>query len=189
MDMNKIRKNVLWFLWNSFEDVYVIDKVNLNDGVSEWNICARVAMYMEKRMRAYDYLNRIDIFKDYYVDVEYNRSYKGNPKVVAGHNVRIDLIVQTREETKPNYLVLEMKKPNNPDKRIDDERELDRMVRPREKGASDYYNCGSYVGVFMDYNKDEYFGKIYWFDERTNDVNTTEFKRNNMLEIIENIFR
>lgn len=186
--MNEIRKIVLSLLHNSFEDVYTLDGVNLNDGVSEWNICARVAMYMEKRMRVYDFLNRTFMFKDYYVDVEYNRSYGGNPKIVDGHKVRVDLIVQTREETKPNFLVLEMKKPDNPEKRVDDERELKRMVRPRQEGTPDYYNCGSYVGIFVDYNKDEYWGKIYWFDDSINDVNTIEFKRNNILEIIEKHF-
>lgn len=186
--MNEIRKIVLSLLHNSFEDVYTFDGVNLNDGVSEWNICARVAMYMEKRMRAYDFVYRTSLFKDYYVDVEYNRSYGGNPKIVDGHKVRVDLIVQTREETKPNFLVLEMKKPDNPEKRVDDERELKRMVRPRQEGTPDYYNCGSYVGIFVDYNKDEYWGKIYWFDDSINDVNTIEFKRNNILEIIEKHF-
>lgn len=186
--MSQIRKIVLCLLRNSFEDVYSIDGVNLNDGVSEWNICARVAMYMEKRMRAYDYLNRTSIFKDYYVDVEYNRSYGGNPKIVDGHKVRIDLIVQTREETKPNYLVLEMKKPDNERKREDDERELDRMVRPREEGASDYYNCGSYVGVFIDYNEDKYWGKFFWYDDSKKDVEIRDFDRNDMLNIIEELF-
>ena len=138
--MNEKRKIVLSLLHNSFEDVYTLDGVNLNDGVSEWNICARVAMYMEKRMRAYVFLNRTSIFEDYYVDVEYNRSYGGNPKIVDGYKVRVDLIVQTREETKPNFLVLEMKKLDNPEKRVDDERELKRMVRPRQEGTPDYYN-------------------------------------------------
>ena len=99
-------------------------------------------------MRAYDFVHRTSLFKDYYVDVEYNRSYGGNPKIVDGYKVRVDLIVQTREETKPNFLVLEMKKLDNPEKRVDDERELKRMVRPRQEGTPDYYNCGSYV-VFL----------------------------------------
>jgi hypothetical protein len=134
---------------------------------------------MEKRMRAYDFVYRTSLFKDYYVDVEYNRSYGGTPKIVDGHNVRVDLIVQTREETKPNYLVLEMKKPDNPEKRVDDERELYRMVRPREEGTPDYYNCGSYVGVFIDYNKDKYWGKFFWYDGPKKDVEIREFDRNN----------
>ncbi|MBO4802006.1 MAG: hypothetical protein J5545_09115 [Bacteroidaceae bacterium] len=186
--MNKIRKIVLSLLHNSFEDLYTQDGVNLNDGVSEWNICARVAMYMEKRMRAYDFLNRTSIFRDYYVDVEYNRSYRGKPKIVDGHIVRVDLIVQTREETLPNYLVLEMKKPKNPRKRIDDERELNRMVRPRQEGTPDYYNCGSFIGVFLDYNKDTYWGKVFWFDDNINDVVNIKFKRDNMQEIVEQLF-
>lgn len=186
--MNEIRKIVLSLLHNSVEDVYTLDGVNLNDGVSEWNICARVAMYMEKRMRAYDFVHRTSLFKDYYVDVEYNRSYGGNPKIVDGHNVRVDLIVQTREETKPNYLVLEMKKPKNPEKRVDDERELNRMVRPREEGTPDCYNCGSYVGVFIDYNKDKYLGKFFWYDDLKKDVEIRDFDRNDMLNIIEELF-
>lgn len=186
--MNKNRKIVLNLLNNSFEDVYTLDGVNLNDGVSEWNICARVAMYMEKRMRAYDFLNRTSLFKGYYVDVEYNRSFNGNLKLVDGHSVRIDLIVQTREETKPNYLVLEMKKPNNPEKREDDERELKRMVMPREEGSSDFYNCGSYVGVFVEYNKERYWGKFFWYDVSKEEVQIRNFDRNDMISIIEELF-
>ena len=186
--MNEIRSIILIILHNSLEDVYASDKVNLNDGVSEWNICARIAMYMEKRMRAFDFLYRTELFKNYYVDVEYNRSYNGSVKVVDGHNVRVDLIVQTREETKPNYLVMEIKKPDNPEKRADDERELNRMVRPREEGSLDYYNCGSYVGVFLDYDKKSYFGKLYWYDEAINDVNPKHFRRDNMSDIIKELF-
>lgn len=187
--MNEIRSIVLSILRSSIVDVYSLDSINLNDGVSEWNICARLAMYMEKRMRDYDFLYRTELFKDYYVDVEYNRSYGGNPKVVGGNKVRVDLIVHSREETKPNYLVLEMKKPKNPKKRIDDERELNRMVRPREKEAVDYYNCGSFVGVFMDYNKDSYCGKLFWYNELTKDVETKDFNRNNMSKFIVELFK
>ncbi len=186
--MNEIRKIILSLLRFSIEDVYTLDALNLLDDVSEWNICARIAMYLENRMRAYDFLYRTEFFKKYYVDVEYNRSYKGDVKIVDGHKVRVDLIVQTREETMPNYLVLEVKKPENPERRVDDERELNRMVRPREEDSSDYYNCGSYVGVFLDYDKDSYFGKIYWYDETKKDVNTKEFRRHNMSDIIEGLF-
>lgn len=186
--MNEIRSLVLRLLYLSVEDVYKFDVVNLEDNVSEWNICARIAMYLENRMRAYDFLYRKALFKEYYVDVEYNRSYKAQPKIVAGHTVRVDLIIQTREETQPNYLVLEIKKPSNPEKRIDDERELDRMVRPREEGSPDYYNCGSFVGVFLDYNKDTFGGRIYWYDDLKKDVYPKDFTKDNMMDTIKELF-
>jgi hypothetical protein len=186
--MNEIRLLVLRLLYLSLEDVYTFDAVNLDDNVSEWNICARIAMYLEKRMRTYDSLYRKAVFSKYYVDVEYNRSYKAQPKIVAGHTVRVDLIIQTREETQPNYLVLEIKKPSNPEKRIDDERELDRMVRPREEGSPDYYNCGSFVGVFLDYNKDTFWGRIFWYDDSKKDVYPKDFKRDNVLDLIKDLF-
>lgn len=37
--MNEIRSILLIILHYSYEDVYASDKVTLNDGVSEWNIC------------------------------------------------------------------------------------------------------------------------------------------------------
>ena len=46
--MNEIRLLVLRLLYLSLEDVYTFDAVNLDDNVSEWNICARIAMYLEK---------------------------------------------------------------------------------------------------------------------------------------------
>ena len=186
--MNDIKKLIMYIFLNSVEDVYLYDAVNIGDGVSEWNICARLAMYFEKRMHAYDYLHRTEKFKNYYADVEYNRSYNGNLKIVDGNKVRCDMIVQTREETKPNYLVLELKKPDNQQKREDDIREIKRMVMPREQGTADYYNCGTHMGIFMDYNKENYWGTVYWYDKSTKNIIENKFERGNVEEVLESVF-
>ena len=186
--MNDIKKLIMHIFLNSIEDVYLYDGVNIGDGVSEWNICARLAMYFEKRMHAYDYLYRTELFKDYYADVEYNRSINGSPKEVDGQKVRCDMLVQTREETKYNYLVLELKKPDNQQKRVDDIREIKRMVMPRQQGTTDYYNCGTHMGIFMDYNKEKYWGIVYWYDESTKNIIEKEFERGIVEEIIGSVF-
>lgn len=150
----------------SLDDIYQYDAVNINDDVSEWNICARLAMYIEKRMRFYDFFNRTEIFKNYYVDVEYNRSYNAKPKIVDGKHVRCDLLIHSRESTKPNYLVLELKKSYNNDIE-DDINEIKRMVSPREEGAADFYNCGTLLGVFLEFKQSSYNGTIYsWENDR-----------------------
>lgn len=164
-EKKQIIRVVLDILFHSLEDVCQYDAVNISDDVSEWNMCARLAMYVENRMRAFDFLNRTKLFNGYYVDVEYNRSKDGNMKIVDNQPVRPDLLIQTREETMCNYLVLETKKKKNNQQREKDEREIKRMVSPREEGEADFYNCGTLCGVFLDYNKEGYKGKICWYDE------------------------
>lgn len=78
--------------------------------VSERCICARFAIYLEEALSTTKY-------KDYIVDVEYNRGYKGNDdaaKMLYGKKIVTDLIVHKRgkneREEYDNLICIEMKK-------------------------------------------------------------------------------
>ena len=57
----------------SLKVLYSEDYDNIRFGVSERNICARLAHHMENLMRKYDQLNGVEFFRGYFADVEYNR--------------------------------------------------------------------------------------------------------------------
>ena len=58
----------------SLKRLYQEDYDNIRFGVSERNICARLAHRMENIMREYDRSNNSHCFYNYYADVEYNLS-------------------------------------------------------------------------------------------------------------------
>ena len=57
----------------SLTRLYQVDYDNIRFGVSERNICARLAHHMENIMREYDSSHSTKYFQNYYADVEYNR--------------------------------------------------------------------------------------------------------------------
>ena len=57
----------------SLKRLYQEDYDNIRLGVSERNICARLAHHMENIMREYDDSHSTMYFHNYYADVEYNR--------------------------------------------------------------------------------------------------------------------
>lgn len=65
-------------LIKSLTRLYEMDYDNIRFGVSERNICARLAHRMENLMRKYDQLNGVEYFKGYFADVEYNRMGNGD---------------------------------------------------------------------------------------------------------------
>ena len=58
----------------------------------------------------------------------------------------------------------------------------------REKKDPQIIICGSFVGVFLDYNKDTFWGRIFWYDDSKKDVYPKDFKRDNVLDLIEDLF-
>lgn len=101
-------------LIQSLNRLYRIDELNIRYDASERNICARLAHHMENIMREYDQEHNSRYFKDYYVDVEYNRMGFGDLKHVEdykhmSHYMVIDLLIQSRGYER-NFLAIEMKK-------------------------------------------------------------------------------
>ena len=61
----------------SLKRLYQVDYDNIRFGVSERNICARLALHMENIMREYDSSHDTNYFIGYNADVEYNRMGNG----------------------------------------------------------------------------------------------------------------
>ena len=98
----------------SLKRLYEKDYLNIKYGVSERNICARLAHHMENIMRKYDKAHSTYLFCDYYVDVEYNRMSNGDLKTFENSESKpqymvSDLLIHSRRPLE-NYLAVEMKR-------------------------------------------------------------------------------
>ena len=108
-----------------------MDYDNIRNGVSERNICARLAYHMENIMRSCD--NRT-LFENYYADVEYNRMGNGELKRYENSEhlpqyMVADLLIQSRGESR-NLLAVEMKRSTNYENRKEDRERLEALVSP-----------------------------------------------------------
>lgn len=113
---------------------------NIISGVHERNLCSNLKSYLDIRLKRSKY-------KNYYVDVEYNRN-DGNVKTLLDEKLQIvsitcDLIVHSRGENviQDNLICLEMKKSTNSFK----EKEKDKM-RLRCLTKKSYDDVWSYDG-------------------------------------------
>ena len=112
----------------------------IND-LSERCICSKFASYLERAINK-------SSFKDYVVDVEYNRGYGGcdhNIKMLFGSRIFVDLIVHKRGYDNllgfDNLICIEMKKANNTSSLAKDKERL--------KALTDTSNGYDYKAGFM----------------------------------------
>ena len=127
-----------------------MDYFNISIGVSERNICARLALQMENIMREREEYN------GYYADVEYNRKNDGGEKCYKGNTKPIsmvsDLIIHKRNYEN-NLLAVEMKRWNNYDKRKDDKARLAAVVSsPKQVDRDEKCVYETKLGVFIKYS-------------------------------------
>lgn len=143
----------------SLKRLYQEDYNNIKYGVSERNICARLAHHMENVMREYDAKNRTSFFTSYNADVEYNRMGNGDLKCYEDDQKRprymvSDLLIQSRGY-EGNLLAVELKKKGSAKKGIEeDKKRLMSMVTP---GAlSQLTGCvhDTLLSAFIIYSKD-----------------------------------
>ena len=158
--------------------LYEIDYGNILWGVSERNICARLAHHMENIMREYDRVNGVGLFNNYYADVEYNRMGNGVQKYYENREHRpqymvSDLLIQSRGEER-NYLAIEMKRRGN-HRHIDEDRErLRSLVSSQPNGSELRCVYDTMVGAFITYSpKDvtiEFFENVNGQGEMTGEM-------------------
>lgn len=134
----------------SLKKLYEKDYFNIRNGVSERNICARLAFQMENIMR------EKQEFIGYYADVEYNRRNDGGEKCSEGDTKPIrmvsDLIIHRRDENR-NLLAVEMKRWKNYDKRKDDIKRLKAVVSsPKPEFRKDNCVYDTKLGAFIKYS-------------------------------------
>jgi len=103
-------------------------------------ICARLAMYLQRKIK------RTNGFKEYEVDVEYNKGYDGyddQSKRVAGGLARLDIIVHKRGKIEligyDNLICIEMKKEIDTTEYQEDIERLEILTHPEE---GFYYKLG-----------------------------------------------
>lgn len=147
----------------ALEQFFERETQNILSGVSERNLCARLAMPLE----TFAHKNG---FSGYYADPEYNRKQNGKVKTILDDdmqvvNVTCDLILHSRGEimARDNLIAIEMKK----SERLEEEKASDR-ARLRTLTKSSFDNvwsfdgkthpehvCGYELGYFIDLNRDE----------------------------------
>ena len=146
------------FLIPSLQRLYEKDYFNIRIGVSERNICARLAHHMETIM------HEKDNFRDYLADVEDNRKNDGTIKHSEGYKkvsllMVSDLIVHKRNADN-NLLAVEMKRWNNPKKREHDRFRLKSVVSSPEEGKDDCV-YDTTLGAFIIYSTQKVLIEFY----------------------------
>lgn len=142
----------------SLRRLYKVDYVNIKYGVSERNICARLAHHMENIMRQYNRRHKCKVFNNYYADVEYNRMGNGDFKHYENSKKRpqymvADLLIQSRGEPE-NLLAVEMKRKGNNRHVKEDKERLEKLVSTTPPESDDCV-FGTLVGAFITYSKDD----------------------------------
>lgn len=154
----------------SLHRLYEKDYFNIKNGMSERNICARLAHHMEIVM-----CEKID-YNGYYADVECNRKNDGtgknseSPQKVPLPMVA-DLIVHKRD-TEHNLMAIEMKRWDNYDKRAKDRRRLESVVsspKPEERNMDCIYDTtlGSFIIYSPEKLKVEFYENVNGHGKRT----------------------
>ena len=136
--------------------LYAIDFDNIRLGVSERNICARLAHHMENIIREYDNSHNDSPFTGYFVDVEYNRMGNGDIKQYENSEHRpkrmvCDLLIQSRGLPE-NLLAVEMKREGNSHCVEFDKVRLKSMVSTTNHLPNCVYN--TLVGAFVSFSVD-----------------------------------
>lgn len=142
----------------SLKRLYAVDYDNIRYGVSERNICARLAHHMENLMRIYDEVNSEEIFQEFFADVEYNRMGNGDLKHYGNSAHRpvymvSDLLIQARGYGR-NYLAVEMKRKGNRRNVDEDKERLMSLVSfPPNYEQAPKCVYDTLVGAFIEYSK------------------------------------
>lgn len=152
-NLDKEKRDIVIYdiLVPSLRILYEEDYFNIAAGVSERNICARLAHHMENVM------HEMNDYNDYYADVEYNRKNDGTGKNwESPHKVPLpmvaDLIVHKRN-AEHNLMSIEMKRWNNYDKRKEDRKRLESVVSsPNLEERRDDCIYDTALGIFIIYS-------------------------------------
>lgn len=173
--------------------LYQIDYQNIQYGVSERNICARLAHHIENIMREYDLQHKDSPFNGYYADVEYNRMGNGEQKHYENREhgseyMVSDLLIQNRGYER-NLLAIEMKKKGNYRNAKEDRERLASLVSSGNTEMN--YTCvhDTILGAFVIYSKEtvviEYYENVSGVGEITDremyDTDSLRFSQNALL--------
>lgn len=159
----EVRNIIIYDIFEpSIYRLYQMDYDNIRFGVSERNICARLAFHMENLMRS---CSHCDLFEGYYADVEYNRMGNGDLKRYENSEhlpqyMVADLLIQSRGEPR-NLLAVEMKRKSNYVNRDKDRKRLEALVSPMPVYNTLQCVYGTVVGAFIIYSPEKVIADFY----------------------------
>jgi hypothetical protein len=145
--------------------LYEMDYDNIRFGVSERNICGRLAHHMENIMREFDRDHNSDLFIQYFADVEYNRMGNGELKRYENSEhlpqyMVADLLIQSRGEPR-NLLAVEMKRSTNYVNRQEDRERLEALVSPVPVHNELKCVYGTLLGAFIVFSAEKVAIEFY----------------------------
>ena len=158
--------------------LYEMDYDNIRCGVSERNICARLAHHTENIMRAYDQDHNSGVFFHYYADVEYNRMGNGDLKRYENGEhlpqyMVADFLIQSRGEPR-NLLAVEMKHKSNYVNREKDRERLEALVSTAPIQSTLPCVYGTMVGAFIIYSPKtvivEFYESVNRYGTKTGEI-------------------
>ena len=165
--IDREKRNIIIYdiLQPSLLRLYEMDYDNIRFGVSERNICGRLAHHMENIMREYDRNHNSDIFIHYFADVEYNRMGNGELKRYENNEhlpqyMVSDLLIQSRGEPR-NLLAVEMKRNTNNREREKDRERLKALVSPVPVHNELKCVYGTLLGTFVIYSAEKVALEFY----------------------------
>ena len=134
MDAPRFTQAQLTALFKAAVDVFFQrESDNILSGVSERNLCGRLAMYLENNFAAQR------ITGNYFADTEYNRKQNGEVKTIINDEHKIikisaDVLVHSRGlESPDNLITIEMKKSDrSPVKKKNDRLRLRALTKKSE---------------------------------------------------------
>lgn len=149
----------------AIERLYQMDSNNIRFGVSERNICARLAHHIENIMREYDQQHCTHLFAGYYADVEYNRMGNGDLKQYENSQQRpqymvSDLLIQSRGVER-NLLAVEMKRKGNHKNENNDKERLQSLVSSATNELDIRCVHDTLLGAYIVYSKDDVSIELY----------------------------
>lgn len=179
MTSQETKNVIVWgILIPSLQRLYQEDYSNILYGVSERNVCARLAHHMENIMRQYDNSHHYTLFAGYYADVEYDKMADGKTKQYENtlHRPKrmiSDLLIQSRGYPQ-NFLAVELKRESNYNKRREDRERLKSMVSSKPEKSNLRCVYDTLVGAFIIYSADkvkiELFENLNGVGEQTNEI-------------------
>lgn len=162
----------------SLKRLYQEDYNNIKFGVSERNICARLAHHMENIMREYDDQHYPSQFQGYYADVEYNRMSNGDYKFYEDSQKRprymvSDLLIHCRG-CKRNLLAVEMKRKGNKVGVDQDKERLSSLVTPSTHDQLSDCVHDTLLGAFIEYSTKGVNMELFEFSSETDSVSISQ---------------
>lgn len=154
----KLQKNLI-LIFQQVNNLFIQkEKDNILRNINERNLCGNLKSLLESNIQDTK-------FKDYYVDIEYNRNYEYVKAIINDNFEKIpitpDIIIHSRgTKEKDNLICLEMKKSTAP--KIEKQKDRNKLIALTRKPydgvwsydgkANPEYVCDYALGIYYEIN-------------------------------------